>query len=44
MTAVPLYGSAINYGAALVVAAVVIGLTTRLALLFGRGHSIFRRH
>ena len=43
MDIVPLYASAINYGPALVVAAIVIGGTTRLAFLFGQG-KIFPRH
>jgi hypothetical protein len=44
MSVVPLYASGMNYGAALVLAAVVIGVSARLALLIRQGKRIFPRH
>jgi len=43
MNIIPLYAFAINNGTALVVAAIVIGGTTRLAFLFGPGKIFPRR-
>lgn len=43
MNNIPLYALAMNYGPALVVAAIVIGGTTRLAFLFGQGKIFPRR-
>jgi hypothetical protein len=36
MNIIPLHASAINYGTALVVAAIVVGGTTSFAFLFGQ--------
>jgi hypothetical protein len=44
MSVFPLYAFGMDYGAALVLAAVVIGVTARLALLYGQGKQILRRH
>jgi hypothetical protein len=44
MTVVSLLASGMNYGAALVLAAVVIGVTVRVGLLLGQGKQIFPRH
>jgi hypothetical protein len=43
MSVVSLYAFRTNYGALLVLAAAVIGLTARVALLYGQGKRIFPR-
>jgi hypothetical protein len=44
MSVVSFLATGMNYGAALVLAAVVIGVTVRVGLLLSQGKRIFPRH